>query len=343
MRGKMMIWKFYKNGFYLYVAEHGPELNYIVGTIINTLTDKIRSNGSVIKLSPLALTGVTVSWNYIDAIYGNMLAINQFADWSNYHLKQNILKGVVTVLSGIQAFVFTYNPPLCRAIGLKRGTSLAGSSFALSTLFDLSNTSLDFYYAIKETYFKGWLDERISELNFSQGKGFDTKELIENMSSRCKAYVNNDPDRLSQIIQLLKLRVPDTVSLELLIKDLDKVSIEHKERDLRIQNEVNSAYKTNRTTLCMKGISFVGMTLLAVSGFLEQSSDSFTATLTIGLALTTLVASDYCVKNIEIAQDTVGSIANRFFSAIRNVNCTVPQLTIEDPHIELPETAINKI
>lgn len=155
--------KNYAKTLYFYLLKHGAELNYIHGTGIDDLT-----TGHVFSLSPDVSMGIAVGWNYLDGIYSIILGLHQLFDEEDHHQMQNKAKGLLNIISGIQMFAFSYNPPLTAALGLTGATALAAPAFALSMLCDLITASIDFCNAYKEAEFSGWLDERVKEVNFLQ-------------------------------------------------------------------------------------------------------------------------------------------------------------------------------
>ena len=88
----------------------------------------------------------------------------------------------------------------------------------------------------------------------------------------------------------------------------------HFERDLRLQLHLDQAYKESRTNMCLKLFSFVGMTMIAVSRYVEPNSTAYESTFIIGLTLSTLVASAYFTYNSERLLNGLGKMSHRFFS-----------------------------
>ena len=314
-----MAFEFYKYRIYRYASDHGAEINYILGSALNDLTN-LRHNAGEIRLSTKAIIGVTVSWNYLDGVYNFMLALGQFLDTSDYRYWTNVLKGLINVFSGVQLFIFSYNPPLNAALKLQGPIALAGSSFALAMFTDLICNSIDFYNATKKTYFSGWLEEKIKEYQYALKQKYDTKDLVKNIRARCIVYTNQDPAKLKKLNKLFNRLLKDSVKnktiLEALPKDLDKISDKKKERDRRIQYEVEQSYRINRTLIFIKAMSMFGMIFLAVSSFINSAKDitPHSVLLSMGLALTTLTASYYLITNCERLADTTGQLTEKVTS-----------------------------
>lgn len=326
----------FKNDFFVYFAEHGSELDYIVGTILNDLTNRLKGSSSDIQLSDTAKTGVVIWWNYMDGLFDFMLALNQFTDTSNYRYRQNVIKGILNTVAAVQLYVFTYNPPLSKAMGMKGDTPLAGIVFAISTFTDFLCALFDFYNAYKETSILGWLDEKIKEVLFAHAKGHESKALVKDIRARSKAYVGKDLEKNNQLMTFFTEKFPnDTEHGFLFVKitsSLDTVRFKHRERDLDIQNEVNQVYRANRTSISMKGMSLTGMVLLAVASFVDLASNNYPIFMTLGLASTTLVASYYFILNAERIADKAGSMFHRFFQS----NCSRTVTNEPKESLELP-------
>ena len=70
----------------------------------------------------------------------------------------------------------------------------------------------------------------------------------------------------------------------------------HIARDDLIDHRMRKIYHNNRTLFIIKALSLVGMTLLAIASFLNDSSNtSYAISLYFGMILTGVVASFYCL------------------------------------------------
>ena len=334
-----MLLKVFKNKVFLYFGEHGPELDYIVGTTITDLTN-LKNSASSTQLSPATITKIIVGWNYLDAIFNFMFATSLFADTRDYRYRYNVVKGILNVLEGIELFVFSYNPPLNAALKLKGGIALAGTAFAIGMVADVVCAAIDFQKIYRESYFPTWLEEKLKAYQYALANDLDTKELIKEIRTRCKAHINGNPIEANLITNLVKNQLISTTQnpppIEALTHNLDSVNTKNKIKDQWMQEQLEEAYKKNRTYLGVKIISMVGMILLAVSGFLENANDnqdSYPILLTFGLALTTFVGCYYFLVNAERCTNQVTTLYHRFFPAKKSDNNVVE---LEEIHSEPP-------
>ena len=323
-----MVYTLFHNKFYLYLSEHGPEFNYIAGTLITDLTN-LKDSPRYFQLSQPARIGIIVGWNYLDAVFDFLYAVSLFTNNTDYRHWSNKIKGIINILEGIELFLLSYNLPLNQALGLKEATSLAGISFVLAMVGDFVMASIDFHYVFKETQLMGWLIEKVKEYQFAQIHSLDTTQLVKDIRARCKTYVAGDVVKANTITQLLQHLLADDMEkgapLELFIDKLVLVSNKHKDRDKCIQENMDQACKLNRTFLMMKTLSTAGMTLLAVAGFLDNATDEYSSTFATGLIITSVVGSYYFISNAERLTDTVGHAYNRFFPAKPVINNLVLQ------------------
>jgi hypothetical protein len=317
-----VLYKIAHNRVFLYLGEHGAELNYMLGTSITDLTN-LKNGIRYIELSDLTKTVIIVGWNYLDAAYDFMFALSLLTNKDNYRARQNTIKGIINIVGGIELFVFSYNPPLTNTLGLADPTALAGISFALAMFCDLVAASIDFHSLKQETLFQSWLLEKIKEYQFTLLHNMDNKKCVKDIRARCRAYVNGDPAKATLIIQLMGkalAKEPNSeAQLELLTKKLNVVTSQQQERDQNIQEHLDQAYKANRTFLAMKTLSAVGMTLLAVVGFLDNATDDYPIVFATGLAVTTFVGSYYCITNAERLTNTVSSCYHQFFPVSKDI------------------------
>lgn len=311
------------------LSANGAEGNYVVGV---ALTDLLAADA--FKIPNSASLGITVGWNYGDAIFAIALGLYQLFDADDYRQVQNKTKGLLNILSGVQLFALSYNPALTAVIGLSGGAALAGPSFALAMLCDLVTASIDYANAYKEVTFEGWLDERVKEINFvvkklkkveEQTKNENLSEhqlsklqlkneelkkkkdfLIEQVSSRSRVYcyennaLNQEKEKKVQVL----LQNLDVSAKEILLKNIkEKPTQKDFSFDENKQAALTQHYKESRRNLCIKAFSFVGMTLLAVLPFV--AAGACPPVLIPALAVISLVAAYYLVKHSEKIVDTV--------------------------------------
>ena len=147
-----------------YVIDHGAEWNYIIGVPLNYVMAYTES------IPVTAGSGITLGWNYLDAVYQLGLGIQQMTNQTDYRQTELKIKGALNILSGLQMMVFTYNPALTAALGLAGGAALAGPSFVFAMMCDVVTTLIDFCHAQKEVNIKRWFSERGKELAFYNKK-----------------------------------------------------------------------------------------------------------------------------------------------------------------------------
>lgn len=330
--------KIFKNKIFLFLGEHGAELDYIVGTTITDLTN-LKNRASATQLSSATITKLIVGWNYLDAIFNLMFATSLFTNRSDYRYKYNVVKGIINVFEGVELFVFSYNPPLNAALKFNGDIALAGTAFAVGMVADVICASIDFHKIYRESYFQGWLDEKLKAYKYALAHDLDTKELVKDIRIRCKAYINGDLIKANSVTKLLKNKLTSNnenpPSIDELTEHLEIVNKKNKVKDQWIQEQLEEAYKKNRTFLGIKVISMVGMILLAIAGFLENTNenhsnnsstnstnsnnDSYPTILTFGLALTTFVGCYYFLINAERLTNQVGKAYHRFFPAKNDI------------------------
>jgi len=235
--------------FYNYIGVSGAEWNYVVGAPANAVSSYSQ------LISPSASLGITFGWNYLDGLYAVGLGIIQLTDEDDYRTTRNQAKGLLNIVSGIQLFLFSYNPLLTSAIGLAGGAALAPSSFALTMLCDLITAAIDFSSAYKETIIDGWLDERKKEIQFNNDKLLELQnkldkekdpEEIKYLEAKCR-ILNRKNDELNRKV-LLRTRVKNNHGTAADIQENNA-----------IQNQLEAEYRQARINLFFKAASFVGM------------------------------------------------------------------------------------
>jgi len=279
-------------------------------------------------LSSGASTGITLGWNYLDGLFDFFLAAKHFHDIKDYRRTQHKTQGILSVLCGVQLFVLSYNPLVTTYVGLDSETSLAASSFALAALLDLCVAILEFYNVKKEMEFQGWLDTQVKKLVYTIHHEHQQDELIRDIHSCATDYIATYPNRLAQVKNTLTNNLPlDHPGVNHMINNLDVPTEAQTERSRQVQLQLNQTYKANRTNLTLKAASFVGMTLLAITRFLDDTSSSANVTLVMGLALSTYVAAAYLAYNSDRLMNNIGHYSNRFFTLCRpaDESVSVPQ------------------
>lgn len=310
-----MLSKIVEHQVFVYLADHGAELDYIIGTFFNSLTASFKTNISVLELSEDATLAIAVVWNYLDALYDFMLAAKQWYDTRTYRHMQSKTQAILNIVSGVQLLSFSYNPLLTEQLGLKNNAALATTSFAFSALFDFFVAGLEFYNTKKEMEFKGWLKEKIKQLLHTIKQGHDHTELLKDMHARASEHAQQNADRQQKLTQMFNQTLPvDHPSRQHLINRLNEHSGEHSERSRMIQLQLKQAHKDSRTNLCLKAASFLGMTLLAVVSFLDANEDNPAIALVLGLGLTTYVAAAYLTYNGERFMNLLGNCSYRLFA-----------------------------
>ncbi len=267
-------------------------------------------------------------WNYFDGACSLLNGMDLLFDETDYR-KIKYLKAALNILSGMQSFIFTYNPPLAAAAGISV-LSLAGPVFAFSMLCDLINSAIDFYYPAKELKFKGWLNERIKEVNYLSKRMLKRHVQIFEIETSDKAdtekyktkivkiqnKINTFVERRNLLLQDIAVRsrvyldrfcegkshaLPEidqkTTCLKFSIYDgnitLDINGPPSKEdilRNAEIEKQLRKNFKKHRLDLIMKGLSFSGMVLLAVSPFVGPAAPFLAIP---GLVIVTCVAGYY--------------------------------------------------
>jgi hypothetical protein len=308
--------------FYEYIGITGAEWNYAVGVPLNYAS--LYSNAIPYN----AGLGITLGWNYLDGVYSIGLGIFQLLDEEDYRQTQNKAKGLLNILSGVQLFLLSYNPALTAALGLTGGTALAAPAFALSMAFDLLTAAIDFYSIHQEMEFEGWLEERAKEISYHQTRIEKLNAKIETLditqdkleidylqAKKRKIEINNQHikeaiyarSRVNQGSYDPVKKILRKYGLGLNKDELKKEATTNDHAmNLKIQKQLNENYKQSRLNLMMKTASFIGMTLLAVSGFV-----SCPPLLITGLAITTLVAAYFIYKHRKTIINSIDAITNK--------------------------------
>ena len=309
--------------FNKYIFEKGAEWNYVVGVPLNFAMDFTKS------VSPNVALGITLGWNYLDGLYALGMGILQLCDKDNYRQAQTKAKGVLNIISGIQLFVFSYNPALTAALGLTGGAALAGPSFALAMACDLIAACIDFCNALKENDILGWMEERTKEYEYNrkrietlkQEKGdSENKKLNEKLNAlkeknlslkkdidvRSKVYCESaiysnlaKQDKINKLQNIFAASGYQEYNFNFAMLTKEDV-----ETDSQIQNQLKKTLNSNTATMIFKVASFIGMTLLAISAFVACPY-----LLPIGLAIVGLVAAAYLIRN---SHEIISTVKNHF-------------------------------
>lgn len=171
-----------------------PDYDYVIGTFIGYLQGANLGQG--LNFSEASVTGMTVGWNYLDAVAGLITATTLLLDKTNYQQIQNKIKASLMIFSSAQALAFSYAPWLgsLGVAGLTSATALAGPAFALSALIDLSVAAIDLHYSIKELKFEGWLEERVKEWNHLQEQINRIADKLKITGLKNSDHLENDND-----------------------------------------------------------------------------------------------------------------------------------------------------
>ncbi len=282
------------NEMFAYFVRAGAEWNYAVGVPLNYVA-------SFSKAIPKpASLGISLGWNYLDAIYCIAQGMEQLCDETDYRQTENKIKGVANILSGVQMFLLSYNPALTCVLGLSGGAALIAPSFALSMGFDLVTAVIDYQHAQKEVTFEGWKKEREKEINFYQSK-IKKLEKINSQDKKIDLLKKKKEKVEGQINLRASFQNNNLTSLETEIKRIenmwdknedDRKKLENLKQEKCIHEKLHENYQKQRTNLFVKTASFVGMTCLAVA-----SCVSCPPLLMAGLAITVMVAAFYIYKN----------------------------------------------
>ncbi|MBX3709687.1 MAG: hypothetical protein KIT56_06780 [Gammaproteobacteria bacterium] len=342
-----------------------PEIVAVSEGVTKSLSDIARS----MSMPNSAALGITVGWNYIDAVAGIVCGINLIMDEEDYRQTQNKVKGVLSIIAGVQAFAFSYNPALGAAVGLGAG-AFAGPAFAFTALTDLVNASIDFYNASKELTIEGWLDERVKEINYKTERiqnletelqklkvsGKDTQALEEKINTlkeqrttlsndflaRSRVYCNPQDQSLSAasrktFVGRKMAHVTPYEGYEISTDALNTPPTRNDEiRDKEIQSKLNENYRQKRADVIMKGLSFTGMTLLAIAPFTGPAAPILYAA---GLTITLFVAGSYLYKHREKIHALGKTMVNKAKKAILSKGEKEPKATDELPLVPVTVTA----
>jgi hypothetical protein len=257
-----------------------PEINYYGFTLVNLLNSP--AVGAIKLSDAVSNTILPTIWNYLDGACAISVGLNQLLDEDNYRQGQMKVKGLLNILSGIQLFILSYNPPLATALGVTGAPAvLAGSSFALAMLVDLITASIDFYNTYKESEINGWLEEKQKEYTFISDRLKTLKDendllkdypqyqsFLDENNLKIANLMKKKDDLEKQIILRSKVNLSNVLqqqrdSLGKIISNFDTrieedITDAERSQEAIIRNELNVAFQKARDTLLVKAASFIG-------------------------------------------------------------------------------------
>jgi hypothetical protein len=292
------------------------EVNYVAFTSISALV----LLGAVNPALSFVSSDMPLIWNYIDGYCAIVTALDQLLDEDDYRQTQTKIKGLLNLISGLQLFAFTYNPHLVTALHLLGApTLLAGLSFAVSMLFDAIIAAIDLYQVAKERDFDGWLEERCLEHAFIEKRlneiafenqilGDDIQDLVDENHKKMLLL----QERRTEIEIMIHVRCEahhhHYISPPGLSMILGKSSIDNSKNfnESDIQQTLDKQYILARNTLVIKAMSFVGMSILALTVFgLANPAQLALA----GIIVTGLVALCYLYRHLNAGLPKVSSLS----------------------------------
>ncbi|MEO8401683.1 MAG: hypothetical protein ABI597_07795 [Gammaproteobacteria bacterium] len=306
------------SSFLLSSAETLPELAYISFVLTNDVTrESLLGEGG--SLPATTSSEIAVAWNYADGVCAMITGISQLTDKDNYRQKSTIAKGIINILNGTQLLALSNNYSLFSygLEALTGASSLAGPAFVLAMLCDVITLTIDLHNAAQELEFEGWLDERIQEVEFLQKRMAEEREklnalndedsadyqkklikiialenkekkLLADMGSRCRYHCNSEnQDSWKEIISNKLINKPTVlerhqgINLDYFTRkwQSDSENSADTRKNAAIQSDVDKHYKQTRLNLAFKVLSFIGMTLAAVSPFVACPPLALAATI----------------------------------------------------------------
>lgn len=301
-----------------------PEITYYGSTMISVLsTPKVHA---ISLPKSISLTALPVLWNYLDATAAITLGLNLLLDDNNYRRSQKMAKGLLYILSGLQSFILTYNPPLVAALGITGApAALAGTAFAFSTLVDFLIATIDYCNACKMSTFSGWMDETIAEYAFIveaiknlqieneqlQTMG-DKDDSIQWAISVNTHKIAEFETRLKGLKEIIIIRaVANKLSLtEAHKRFLDTNKMDYsiglntaiENYNTQLQETLNKDLEFSRNTLLIKFASFVAIALITTATFILLTTCP-QAVFTVGLSISILVSASYLYRHKDIIEN----------------------------------------
>lgn len=284
------------------LAELKPELNYVSG-VGEGIADYMHMHGSPnISISDAAHLGVVLGWNYSDGFCSIILGFALLLDEESHLKKQNKVKGILNILSGIQLFLFTHQEFIMQ-LAAYGASALSGPAFAAAMLVDWINAGIDLYQAEKLMTFEGWMDDAVKQVNhidtrlaspeLSKEKKIELTQkrdaLLDDIGARSRVYrhaplTEDEEDRPAKLDKMLS-------QLKYKIDYNSKPSTQDIDRNDAIRKKLKKERDEKRANFILKGLSFIGMALLAVASF------GFPPVGIAGLAVVGVVAACYAVKH----------------------------------------------
>lgn len=276
---------------------------YTVGVTASTIT-------SVTSMPTIGGFILSLGWNYIDAIGMIAKSVHTLTE-REYSHKSRYLKSAINIIGALQAFALTYMPPLTSALGVGP-LAFAGPAFALEELAGALSKAIDLYHIVKEQEYSGWLTSKIKEVNRLMKRvnklnlkmlkqsshqadrqielrelGEKIETLIQQMISRSRVYLKDhreDNDKINHSFQQLHTNV----NLEKIIDECHQaIQADDIMLDTKLSNDLKIKFKSERIDLILRVLSVIGMSLIAVSGFVGPAAP---ALLIPGLVLVSIVA-----------------------------------------------------
>lgn len=263
---------------------------------------------------------VSISWNYVEGFSSILAGALMILQENHPHRTQVQALGATSIMTGLLQSVFTYQNFFANAA--LSGTALGNPVFALGALVDAIVAGINLHYAAKKTTFNGWLEETLLEIaqidkNISNAKEKSARTILINQRNALLQQVNvrskvhldqtSNPAEKAQYRQEIDAMLTQTINnlspttetnnsralLRGIKENYHQESVSGDDRHLSrdIQHKLNERLSQSKYLFAVKLISFVGMTLVAVSGF------TCPPTLFIGLALACAVALYYMKHN----------------------------------------------
>ncbi len=114
---------------------------------------------------------VPVGGNYLSGLTDIIEAARLLRDKESHYSIGNTVKGCLNVLSTLELAAFSFNPAVTNQLLLLTGlpifaaaASLAGGAYALKSLKDAINHSIDLYNLAKRASFEGWLEDTLLQI-----------------------------------------------------------------------------------------------------------------------------------------------------------------------------------
>ncbi len=324
---------------------------YTVGVTASTIT-------SVTSMPTVGGYILSLGWNYIDGVGLVAKGLHTLTE-REYSHKSRYLKSAINILGALQAFALTYMPPLTEALGVGP-LALAGPAFALEEVAGALSKAIDLYHIVKEQEYSGWLTAKIKEVNRLMKRvnklnlklmkksshhaenqdeirelGEKIETLIQQMISRSRVYLQEhrqDDDKINHSFQQLHM----DINLEKIIDECHHaIKADDIMLDTKISDELKKKFKAERIDLILRVLSVIGMSLIAVSGFVGPAAP---ALLIPGLVLVSTVACYQLHKHRDEIKQLFSKIKKSFKNEWRELKQFKHKLThslFDHPPIKL--------